>query len=81
MVSAIDGANKKYKFSIKVSPCLTVLPQTCVTHRFLTAPLSIGLVSNKGNLKLILVDLIEEDFTSRAFDNIKALHALTKELL
>ena len=51
------------------------------TDRFLTAPLSIGLVSNKGNLKLILVDLIEEDFTSRAFDNIKALHALTKELL
>ena len=40
-----------------------------------------SLKENKGNLKLILVDLIEEDFTSRAFDNIKALHSLTKELL
>ena len=29
---------------------------------------------------MILVDLIEEDFTSRAFDNIKALHALSKDL-
>jgi len=29
---------------------------------------------------MILVDLIEEDFTSRAFDNIKALHSLVKEL-
>ena len=29
---------------------------------------------------MILVDLIEEDFTNRAFDNIKALHGLVKEL-
>jgi len=28
-----------------------------------------------------LVDLIEEDFTSRAFDNVKALHALAKETI
>lgn len=29
---------------------------------------------------MVLVDLIEEEFTSRAFDNIKALHALSKNL-
>jgi hypothetical protein len=40
----------------------------------------LGLISNGTNLKMILVDLIEEDFTSRAFDNIKALHSLVKEL-
>ena len=33
-------------------------------------------MTNKSNLKKILVDLIEEDFTSRAFDNIKALNTL-----
>ena len=32
-------------------------------------------------MKMILVDLIEEDFTSRAFDNIKALHALANVVL
>ena len=30
---------------------------------------------------MILVDLIEEDFTSRAFDNIKSLNSLAKEVL
>ena len=29
---------------------------------------------------MIMVDLIEEDFTSRSFDNIKALHSLVKEI-
>ena len=29
---------------------------------------------------MVLVDLIEEDFTSRAFDNIKAVHALAKHI-
>ena len=38
----------------------------------------LGLISNGTNLKMILVDLIEEDFSSRSFDNIKALHALVK---
>ena len=28
-----------------------------------------------------MVDLIEEDFTSRAFDNIKALNSLAKEIV
>ena len=38
-------------------------------------------MENNGNLKLVLVDLIEEDFTSRAFDNIKSLNSLGKEVL
>ena len=38
-----------------------------------------SLTSNGNNLKMILVDLIEEDFTSRAFDNIKSLNCLAKE--
>ena len=33
------------------------------------------------SLKMILVDLIEEDFTSRAFDIIKALHSLSKVVM
>ena len=43
--------------------------------------LILGLRENNGNLKMILVDLIEEDFTSRAFDNIKALNTLAKVVL
>ena len=38
-------------------------------------------MENNGNLKMIMVDLIEEDFTSRAFDNIKSLNSLAKEVL
>ena len=40
-----------------------------------------SLTTNGNNLKMILVDLIEEDFTSRAFDNIKSLNCLAKEAI
>lgn len=57
------------------SECLSCLVSNLSCLSSLT-----GLVSNNGNLKMVLVDLIEEDFTSRAFDNIKAVHALAKSL-
>lgn len=31
-----------------------------------------------GDYKKILMELIEEDFTGRAFDNVKAIHSLIK---
>ena len=74
-MSAIDGANKRFKSFIRVSL------STWFTFNRLIAQFNIGHMENNGNLKMIMVDLIEEDFTSRAFDNIKSLNSLAKEVL
>lgn len=41
----------------------------------------VGLVTNGPIVTKILVDLIEEDFTSRAFDNVRSIHSLAKVVL
>jgi len=37
-----------------------------------------GLSTHGSNYKLILNDLIEEDFTSRTYDNVRALHLIVQ---
>ena len=62
--SAPDGAKKSCRFSTKV------------THISLLTDL-IGFRAH-GDHKKILMDLIEEDFTGKNFDNVKAIHSLVK---
>ena len=62
---ALDGARKSSRSFTKVSDC------------FLLIFGSSGFRAH-GDYKKILMELIEEDFTGRAFDNVKAIHSLVK---
>lgn len=41
----------------------------------------LGLAEHGPSIPKILVDLAEEDFTSRTFDNVRSLHGLSKVIL
>jgi len=58
---AIAGAKKRFKFSTRVS------------SRSLHF---VGLNTHGADFKKILNDLIEEDFTNRTFENVKAMLTL-----
>lgn len=62
---AIAGAKKRYRFSTRVS----------IKRSFFS-----GLKTHGADFKKILNDLIEEDFTNRTFDNVKAMFTLVSNL-
>lgn len=60
------GAKKNSRFSTRVSALFAT------NLRFASG------LKSQGDYRKILMELIEEDFTGRAFDNIKAIHSLVQ---